>query len=293
MPIVVSYDDVEAMGALAAAAGAGFGRAAATDRDLAFNADQQRLRSQQHLAALQMRHDAEQAQLDRQFRADLAGGEMAQRERLTQAELAGALERDRLGVQRDQYEHGQTLDRDQLRHQQRLEQIATAAALKPKKAGDGGEPDVTPGGTPSKKYSASLVQRFGHLVPLNVRPGQDRAEAIDAAQKEAAALAGLPTEQLQEFARANPDDPWAPYIQAVAAARPTGGTGVSPVSDPGVPWRPASGGALTSGQGLGDPLRGLTDEQLRQLAENPEQLRGLVDPDAMQRHDGMRRYAPR
>lgn len=278
MPIVLSYEDVGALGALAASAGSASGMAARADRDFDFLRDQQRLSTQIALDTAQRRSGEQQAELDRQLRGDLAAADLMQRQTLSEADLAQRQymadrdfeERQILSQQaaqetarREALEHTLNIDRDRQRHSQRLEEIRERARTK----------GTT---TDPRKAAEQAARKRQELLPVGqAKPGESDGDRLAARNREAEILAGLSNQELADMykryradeAKTGKRHPAAAYIAGLLVDRHNAGQINSPN-------QPGAGAPLSSGgRGLADPVLGsMSDADLMELARNPAML---------------------
>lgn len=309
MPVVLSYEDVNALGSLAHEAGRGPAFAQRQQFDLGMMSQ---ISAQRDATAAQLQSisaQERQREADRDFAREQAG---AQRQ-FDYDRMLAAEEANRQGLERamfdanidsqsriaDQLLKSQlTGQRDKQLHLQQLERIEREAALRPQRGGTDRGGQITPGGFPDRDFAEQEVQQFGHLIPFGTGSAVSASAASrgrERGMETAKNLSALPTSELQAYVQSRPSDAWAPYIRSVIQARQTaaGGTaGVSGDSSGGVGALPE--GSLPSGAGqpagAAASLRGgrsftgavdprfssMSDAQLQQLAENPALLNRLM-----------------
>lgn len=299
MPIVLSYNDVNALGSLAYNAGNLYGRAgrAQQEAQLLAQIDAQRnqaavglqsISAQERQAALDRQQRADLATLDQQFRYDQLAAQDRARQQQTAAQLGQAGIRAQAGLEREAIEGATQAQRDKLLHQQALERIEREAQLGKysRRSSQDTPPSYQPGTMPSKDYAEQEAQEFGHLIPFDTGQAYSAdyaARKRDERVKTAQSMSALPTDQLNAFLNERPNDPWAPYIRAVIQARQTleggqrGNVGAMPEGRrvPGQQQRGATQGLR--GPGYADPrFEGLSDEEIMRLGHNPALLQQLM-----------------
>lgn len=292
MPIVISHGDVAALGALAQAAGYNPAYAQASARRSELNTAMLAQMDQRDLQQQQLLAQERQANLDRQQKGALAN-------------LNATLDREQMAAQDDRFgrqleaqkaerEDTQTftLARDEQQRQAQLQEIEARkqAELEIQSQKQGSRYGTSPG-LPNEKQVDAELEAFGNLIPFGAATSSSpmgAARAREDTVKTAKSLTGLPTGQLQAFIQAQPKSPWVPYLQAILKNR-----GVEPAGAVGTPGAPgstpkpsgaaagqptAAGGGLGAGQGYAtDPrLQALTNEQLMELARNPDALRRML-----------------
>ena len=301
MPIVLSYEDVDALGSLAMNAGEVTGRAAAGRQDAALLQQINAQRDAEATRRMQIEASERQAQQDREFRAQQSQADRQFRydQLATQADFnqsrlmasqAEALARGQADLQGQMLEHGLRTARDKQLHEQTMERINREAQLgKYSRATNGKQPMVSAGGLPNQQQLDQEMQQFGHLIPME--PGvsaesaaRKRENALQTAQQ----IGGMATEQIEQLITTRPDSEWNPFFRAVVEARKqvSGERGAGQYSmmaeggmlpRQGVPPQPLQSGAIPSqNQGYTTPLSGLSDQQLMGAAQNPELLRQLI-----------------
>ncbi len=289
MPIVLSYNDVNALGQLAYQSGSMYGASQRSAQDTALlaqidasrNATAAQLQGiqaneRQTNAALAQR--ADQATAEQQYRYAALGQQAQQSQAALDAaqsrseqEQQNIVLRSALQGERDKQLQQATLDRIE-----REKQLGSTRFKQP--TGAAGDSS----GLPTKQFAQQEVQDFGALIPFdagNAVSADQLGRTRDQALKTAESLSSLPTSQLETYLQQRPNDSWSPYLRAVIQARQAiSGGGQNPGSmaeGKSVPGRSKSQATapLGGGMGFGDPLlQRLSDEDLRRLAENPQLL---------------------
>jgi len=288
MPVVISYEDVEALGTLAfegAKTGA-LAQGQMANRALGAQIEQGREATAAQLQGIQSREriagqqiQTQQAQFGAQ--QQLQYDQLAQRDALARAQMeAGMAEagiRAQADLQQELLGAASQQERDVRLHQQRLTEIERRAQV------SGTAPALGAGGVPDKAYAAQEAQQFGNLIPYDtaraVSP-ESAARTQQRALETAQGLSALPTSQLNNYLQSGGiGQRWAPYVQAIIQAREQVSGGASQMgampngrSVPGQGGRQPQG--LNQGQGLGMDERfgSLSDAELQQLGENPAML---------------------
>lgn len=287
MPIVLSYEDIDALGTLAYE-GARMGAEAEgnfANRQLAADIGAQRdataaqlqgISSRERIANQQMALQASQFASEQEFRAaQLSYQDQLAREQmeagLQEAGIRAAadLQSDLLGAVTQQ-------SRDERLHQQRLTEIERRAELS---GGTSGR--LSQGGVPDRKFAQGEAQQYGNLIPYDAA-SQVSPEGVAREQKRqletAQGLSSLPTNQLISYLESGRiQSEWQPYVQAVLQSRQAVGGGRAIGAQPNgrdmdsIQRRPAQG--LGTGRGLADDRLGnLSNSQLQQLADDPAAL---------------------
>jgi hypothetical protein len=299
MPIVLSYNDVEALGSLAYNAGALPAKADRGQQTAALMAQIDAERNRTALGLQQISAQERQAQADRQAHQTIANQQQQYRydalaadERQNAAQLDAAMAEAGLRSEQGMMDFALRGQRDKALHQMTMERIEREAQLGKH---TGKQPaTIGPGGLPTHDFAEQEVQENGHLIPFRAgesvsaeNAGRTRQRAMDTATD----LSSLPTPQLEAYIKGKPNDQWAPYVRAVIQARravsggqignnsamPEGGRvpggGRSGAATPAGPTGYAGG----PGRGFGDPrLTGLSDQQLLMIANDPDLLAKLL-----------------
>ena len=279
MPIVISYQDVDALGTMAFE-GARTGAAAQgrlQNRALGAQIEQSRDRTATQLqqisarereAAASRQFTGQQNELDRQYQYDALAQENALYDAKFKAGLAEAEIKAQADLQSDLLGGISQKKRDERLHQQRLEQIDRTAAGRARTGGQLG-----PGGVPDKKYATQEAQQFGGLIPYNAQQGGHPslvAESTERTLDTAQGLSMLPTDQLESYQSSDRVPAgWKPYVEAVLQSRNAIGGGAPQGAMPeggGVPGQRSA--SLASGQGLAN-FEGLGDAEFNEIANDP------------------------
>lgn len=298
MPIVISYEDVEALGSLAYNTGEVTGRAGQQNRDLALLTSIDQNRDATATRLQQIEASERQRELDRQLQASTAASTqqyrydaLAQQDDFNQARLqagiAEAQARSQGQLTETMLDASLRSARDKQLHEQTLERLEREAQLGKYARSGTPQPGISAGGFPNQRQVDAEIQQFGHLIPFGARDavttesaGRSRERAIDTAKN----VGAMPTSQIEGMIQERPDDPWNPYLRAVVEARKqsSGETGFGQQSGMAegrsLPKQAsaATGGSFNRGQSMVTPLSGLTDEQLQAASKNPELLRQLL-----------------
>ncbi|MCC7407395.1 MAG: hypothetical protein IT442_04945 [Phycisphaeraceae bacterium] len=290
MPIVLSYNDVSALGKLAYAAGYAPANAQASLERSRLNTQMLAQMDQQDLAEQQLLAQERQAVQDRQQKSALANlnatlerEAMAAQERRFNTQIA-AQQEDR------QSQQTFTLARDEAQRQAELQQVeaqkkAAVEVATSKATAQYGVPTTTPGGLPTKQQVEAEVQSYGGLIPFPASSGSvvGAARGQEDLAKIAQGISSLPTGQVQNLLKAQPKSPWAPYLQAILRGRGQAQTAPGSVGGSSVPSAggaaSAGGQALSQGTGYGDvraKLKGLSNDELQRLAQDPQAFAELM-----------------
>lgn len=297
MPVVLSYNDIGALGALAYESGnAAYrqGQQARTDQ-LAMQ------RRDQDTQRMQIEAQRQQSERDRQLQAQLAGREMSQSQQQFDARLGyqyDALAADqqalaaRLAESREsalinaQGRLANTMMSAQQRaalsaqqHQQELAEIEAGGT----RAADGQA--ISPAGMPSKQRMNTEIRQYGNLIPWDTAEAinsRDAARRQEESREAAEAYLSQPTDQLKQIIQQKPQSKWSPFLRAVIQSRealqgsgqqrramPEGPAG--PGAFQGVP--PEGGSNLGGGQrSARNRFNDLSQAELDALASDPELL---------------------
>lgn len=277
MPIVLSYEDVNALGTLAhqgAYAGAR-GAGEMQNRALTAQIEAGRDATATQLQAISSRE--RQAEADRGLRADIAAAGqdyrydvLARDDEYARAEMESSLQQESIRaqakVQSELMGELSQRERDQRLHQQRLIEID-------RREGQGvGQLSTT--GVPDPKYAKAEAQRFATEVPFDpaISPGTFQ-RGRERATQTAEALSGLSTDQLIAYGQSGQlGKEWQPYVEAIVQSRrqlvaPQEGAGQRGSSVP------AGSGGFTEGKGFADPeFAGYNDQQINELLTDPMKL---------------------
>jgi hypothetical protein len=314
MPIVLSYNDVDALGSLAYKTGGLYGQARRADQNAALLAQIDAQRNQAAINLQEVSARQRDADLERQLRANLAADELQYRydisaagERELQTQMSNALAEAQLKSQAGFQEQILTADlkaqEDKRLQEMNLQRIEREAQLG--KYDRRREESVIPpsGGLPSKEFVQQEIQEYGHLIPFEAGKSvsaESAARTRDRAMEIATSLSGLPTNQIEAYIQQRPNDPWTPYMRAIVQARMAiSGTGSRRPSRPvgampegprppgfptdigsrrSIPGPRGNNAGLSSGRGLGDPILGqLNDTELQQLAQDPVSLEKFMN----------------
>lgn len=282
MPIVLSYNDVNALGNLALQSGRLTGQADTNRQNLNLLAGIEANRNATAADLQRISASERQAEADRSLRRELAGAEQQYRyDTLAADQAAQRYAYDSRLAQEDvrgQYDLAQELlnaqtqaTRDQTLHTQRLQQIEHQAAVR------GSGAALSADGTPTREWAQQEVTDYGHLIPFR---GAEAASVASAARDRedkastAAELSALPTGQLEQMIQSRPSDPWGPYMRAIVQARrQVHGGGVPGAMGAQGDGRPVPSGRRPGIQGGGTfqstPFSDLSDADLDALATNP------------------------
>lgn len=264
MPIVVSYDDIAAMGEAAYAGG--YSRGAAGSRDRMEERSLQNTLSQREAtaAAQRLRYEQRRDDLDRQLEAQLAAmhqqGDQAERE----ARLQRAMMEAGLDVQADRQDFRQQLTRDRLRHGYEMQQIDRRAEHDSRRKTN--RPTLPEAGAPGDKWVEQAIRKHAGEIPF-VQGDATRGQ-VEARYKIAGDLASLPDEQLRAELDSDPKGEWARFIQALLQdreqARSASSDLVSRSGGPRPSHRPHAGGGGHTGSANG--YENLSDAELLEAA---------------------------
>lgn len=299
MPVVISYEGVETLGPLAHGAGEMAGQAQRQNRDLARlqQFDAQRNQTAAQLQGIQAQE--RQAEADRAMRRDFYAGDqqfqLQQQQQAQQQAMAQQEHTRQAELQQELMDWQGRMTRDQLQHQQQIERDTHQAGLGrwQGRAGEQAAP-LNPGVQPRQQVQHEMAQ-YGHLLPWSPEfDAYTAAGDADTVRDQAETLTSLPTPALKKMMQTRPDDPYNPYLQAVTEARQAAMGGSASSGNAGPVPRGASpeAGRRGTGQrsqgglrgtGHGDPLRDLTDQQLRELADNPQMLEQMMGGGQPQR----------
>lgn len=309
MPIVLSYNDVNALGTLAQ--GAGEAERGRFEQQLLQRYDTSRDATAANLQGIEARE--RQAAYDRQFRGQQSALERAFTTRRDQQQLAAQERRSQRQAEQTAYEQDMRMRRALLdagldqqqdavgyqrdmdlmdrRHQQRLQEIAARAAYRGSGGTSGGR-DAAGDPIDVEKRAEAEANQFSNLIPFNARATtRTTANQVPDLMEQAKHLAMLPNAQLREMLQNAPNDEWARYIQKILQNRQQAESG-DPIANSGGPARARRRSGLTRGatpgatsrgggggvagergQGFGSTgLEDLSDEQLMQFSQNPQRL---------------------
>lgn len=278
MPIVLSYEDVNALGTLAhqgAYAGAR-GAGEMQNRALTAQIEAGRDATATQLQAISSRE--RQAEADRGLRADIAAAGqdyrydvLARDDEYARAEMESGLQQESIRaqakVQSELMGELSQRERDQRLHQQRLIEIDRRG---------GGQPvgQLSTTGVPDPKYAKAEAQRLAPEIPFDPQVSPTTFQrGRERATQTAEALSGLSTDQLAGYMQSGQlGEEWAPYVQAIIQSReqlvaPQEGAGQRGSSVP------AGSGGFTEGKGFADPeYASMSDQQINELLTDPMKL---------------------
>lgn len=312
MPIVIKWDNIEALGSLAVQAGTGIGQI--QNRQL--NEQMLARMDQADIARQQLTVQQQQGAFNRQQEALLQAQRIGSQRDLQTQELQtqgqfrlqeqalqnqGGLQRQTLQDQGDIQQQliGSVLQgaRDKQLHAYEMEKIQREAQLGRFQNNRAQHAGLSAQGVPTQQYAESEANDFGNMIPYNVGNainGEFAGDKQASAHKTALSLSSLPTDQLEKFVTQKPKDPWAPYVSAVVQARKkiTGGAHgdtsaqpegrkmprqrSAPSGDLGQAPLGQAGSAAGAGTVVDPRLAGLTDDQLLQLAANPQLISQIL-----------------
>lgn len=320
MPVVMSYQAVNQLGALAKQSGSALGRAEAQSQRLGLAMDRQAQMDQTALGLQELEQQQRQFQQGLAFDRQQAQADRAMEQQQWQQEMNLAQQQARADIQEAQIDRDARLRQQQLEHQQRMrqEQLRGLYDLQEQRIRQQGEADPygrgpagAQVGMPSEDFAQSEMQQFGHLLPWqqNLTHANAAAGNRERVIKQAQALSQLPTSELKRLIDQGQAGEYQPYLRAVVQARqklgdgqragpvgampeggsaPSGGQAGGPQPGPQQPRQPqqpqrpdrggqqATGGLSGGGEGYGNRIQQLSDEELRAIANNPEAARRFM-----------------
>lgn len=294
MPIVLSYESVETLGALSMQTGQMAGQADRQrfDQGLLQQYDQSRNQSAVQLQSIQA--GSENAAADRSLRMELAGQQQnmqreawARQDQQHDQQLAAGMQQAEMQqaarLQQELMQQQGRFGMEKFRHDLGMQRLQYEVDTGIKGPSGQAAPTLGPGGFPTKDHARNELTQHGHLIPFDVRTGgggkvvREQENQMEIAE----AILNLPTQAIEQRVQQQPDDPWAPFMSAIIEARGA----VQPGRDAeprqrqtqgyarpeaGRPRRPGQQGMTGNGEGAagsGNGFQSMSDAELWQYAQ--------------------------